>query len=223
MFPLLAVLLFVGSSVFAEGEIQVFRGSIVAAEPVSGRIALLPDALVFVDDERSEGSFFSSRANVRSVSQDGETVTIQLGKSVRDRAGDTTRLIFKLSTQAEAQALARWHSGAPPEPGSGSAESDSPAKVMTFSAQRKKRLRSNTDGKLIVDHERLIFESVDNASDSRRWDLKEIKELRHRNAYELEIRPFRGEKYVLTLSGAGMDNSQFREIADRVTRARTAR
>lgn len=214
-------ILFLAAAAFAQGELRVYRGSVVAAENVAGKLAVTPDSVLFLDEERPEASFYTTRSNIQSVSAEAEAVTIQLGKGVRDRSGETTRVIVRLTTPAEAAEVQRWFS-ASPAAGAAGASSDA-AGVLTFSAQRKKRLRSNTDGKLIIDNERLIFESLDNASDSRRWELKDIRELKHRNAFELEIRPFSGPKYELMLSGAGMDDAQFREIVERVTRSRTAR
>lgn len=208
-----------GGSAFAQGELNVYRGSLVAGQPVSGKLALLPDAFVFIDDEKPESSFFAPRNTIQSIAADAEVVTIQLSKGVKDRAGSTNRVIVRLSAASEAMAVQRWHASGP----AAAPAAEASGAVMTFSAQRKKRLRSNTDGKLIIDNERLMFESTDNASESRRWDLKEIKELKHDNPYELEIRPFRGDKYELIISGSGMDNAQFREIVDRVTKSRTAR
>ncbi len=58
---------------------------------------------------------------------------------------------------------------------------------------------------------------------SRRWQLKDIKEIKLKNPYEIEIDPFIGGKYTLRLDGKGMDNSEFKTIVDRVTAARVAR
>lgn len=216
--------LLAASSLFAQGELQVFRGSLVAASPVAGRIALLTDSLVFIDDEMPATSFVVMRSNIQGLTADADAVTIQLGKEVKDRAGSTTRVILRLSAAPEAVAMQRWFASQPvaaavPAPAAAAADS----KVMTFGAQRNKRFRGKTDGKLIVDDQRIMFESVENAEDSQRWDLKDIKELKHKNAYELEIKPFVGDTYVLTITGSGMDNAQFREIADRVTKSRTTR
>jgi len=151
------------------------------------------------------------------------TVTVQLREGVRDRAGNSTRLIVRLGTPAEGAAVQRWFGKEEPALSRSEPAASGSAETLTFSAQRKKRLRGNTYGRLIVDGERIIFESTDNASESRRWELKEIREIKLKNPYELELRSFRGEKYTLLLSGSGMDNSQYREMVDRVTRARTAR
>ena len=151
------------------------------------------------------------------------TVTVQLREGVRDRAGNSTRLIVRLGTPAEGAAVQRWFGKEEPALSRSEPAASGSAETLTFSAQRKKRLRGNTYGRLIVDGERIIFESTDNASESRRWELKEIRQIKLKNPYELELRSFRGEKYTLLLLGSGMDNSQYREMVDRVTRARTAR
>lgn len=217
--------LMVVTSVFAQGDLQVFRGSLVAAAPVPGRVALLADSFVFIDDEMPASSFVVLRSNIQGVTAEADAVTIQLNKEVKDRAGSTTRVILRLSAAPEAVAMQRWFASAPAAPVAAPAkESSTPdRKVMTFGAQRQKRLRGKTDGKLIIDDQRIIFESVEKAEDSQRWDLKDIKELKYKNAYELEIKPFVGDTYVLTITGSGMDSSQFREIADRVTKSRTTR
>ena len=212
---------------FAQGELQVFRGSLVAASPVAGRVALLADSMVFVDDEMPASSFVVLRSNIQGLTADADAVTIQLNKEVKDRAGSTTRVILRLSAAPEAVAMQRWFASQPAVaaavPATAAAPAAADSKVMTFGAQRNKRLRGKTDGKLIIDDQRIMFESVDKAEDSQRWELKEIRELKHKNAYELEIKPFVGDTYVLTITGSGMDNSQFREIVDRVTKSRTTR
>lgn len=202
---------------------NVYRGSLVAAQAVTGRVAVLPDSIVFLDDEKPEASFFATRAMISAITPDAESVTIQLNKEVKDRSGSTTRVILRLTAASEATAIQRWFASAPAGAAAGaSGATGSEANTLTFRAQKKKMLRGNTDGKLIVDDTRIMFESTDNASDSRRWDLKDIKELKNKNPYELEIRPFRGDSYELQLTDA-MDRAQFRDIVDRVTKARTAR
>jgi uncharacterized protein YfiM (DUF2279 family) len=212
-----------GTPVAAQNQMQVFRGSLVAAESVTGRVLLLPDTLVFLDEEKPEASFFAHRAAIQTVNADNDSATFQLTREVKDRAGATTRLIFRLSSSAEAAALQNWFASSAAANAGPAGGVSTDVQVLTFSAQRKKRMRGNTHGKLIVDDQRLMFESTDNALDSRRWDLRDIKELKQRNPYELEVRPFRGERYTLMLSGAGMDNAQYKEIVDRVTKSRIAR
>jgi hypothetical protein len=213
---------FLGSAAFAEGEVKVLSANLASGQPVSGKVAIMKDHLLFVDDENLPTSFLLERSNISAANPDGEAITLQLKQPVTDRAGSSTRVILRMNVASDALALASWYNSGRVDggPSSGSAGS---ANTLTFSAQRKKRFRSNTDGKLIVDGERMIFESVENASESRRWELKEIREFRQKNPFEVTVTSSGGERYTLTLSGKGMDNSEFREISDRITKARTER
>lgn len=211
----------------AQGDMRVYPAALIAGEQIRGKLVLVGSSLAFIDDQRPESSFEVPKSNIRDLSSEGDTVTVQLRNAVRDRAGSTTRLIVRLESAPDASGVQRWFgattgAAASPAPGAESAAADG-VETMTFNAQRKKRLRGNTDGKLIIDSDRVMFESADNANESRRWELKEIKEIKLKNPYDFEILTFRGEKYNLALSGLGMDNSQYREIVDRVTKARTAR
>ncbi|MBN2339210.1 MAG: hypothetical protein JXP48_11790 [Acidobacteria bacterium] len=212
-------------SLWAQSEIRVYPASMAAGSTVAGKLVLLADNLVFVDDERPEASFSVIKTNIDSLSNDNGTITVQLRQGIRDRAGTATRLIVHMDSPEQGVDVQRWYGARESQTvmitgdDQGSSGDES---TMTFSAQRKKRLRDNTDGKLIIDHERVIFESLDNASESRRWEMREIREFKLKNPFELEINTDK-EKYNLRLSGAGMDNGQHREISVRITRARTAR
>jgi hypothetical protein len=219
--------LLAGGLLLAQTDIRVFRAdSTSGGSSVVGKLVLLPDTLAFVDDERPEASVAVPKSGIQSLENENDLVTIQLRQSVRDRAGSTNRLMMRLTTQAEASSVARWWGGATTgtaaAAGGGAAEATS-GDEMVFSASRKKRFRGNTAGKLIIKDDRVIFDSVDNISDSRQWALRDIKEMKLKNPYELEIDPFDGNKYTLELIGQGMSTDQYRELVNRVTQARTAR
>lgn len=216
----LSALVFVPAILFGQSDLKVQVATLSVGEPVSGKLAILPGTLVFVDDGKPEASFSIARENVQSISANGETATIQLAKAVKDRSGTSTRVILRFTTAGEATDLQRWQGSAM---SAGTAGASADAKTFTYSAQRKKRFRSNTDGKFIIDGERVIFESTENASESRRWEMKEIREFKMKNLFEVEVTNSTDEKYTLTLSGQGMDSSEYRDIADRIAKARTAR
>jgi hypothetical protein len=212
-------------SLWAQSDIRVYPASLVAGSAVSGKLILLSDNLAFVDDERPEASFSVVKTNIDSLSNENGTVTIQLRQGVRDRAGTASRLILHMNLPEYGAEVQRWY-GAEESQTAMIAKVDqvSPENnsTLTFSAQRKKRFFSNTNGKLIIDNERVIFESLDNASESRRWEMREIREFKLKNPFELDIGTDK-ETYNLRLSGTGIDNSQYREISTRITKARTAR
>ncbi len=76
------------------------------------------------------------------------------------------------------------------------------------------------DGRLIVEMDRVSFESITNVNHSRQWGLKDIKELKRSNPYGIEVVPFSGETYNLGIQGRGMSNDEYKALVDRITAAR---
>ncbi|MDX2266671.1 MAG: hypothetical protein NW208_01110 [Bryobacter sp.] len=227
-FPTIAFLVFC-LPVFraqAQSELKVVTATLASTQSVVGKLAVLSDRLLFVDDENPATSFLVDKANILSANADGEAITLQLNQPILDRAGSANRVILRLPSVTDALSLVSWFnaSGAG---ANGTANTAAPAagdpSVLTYNATRKKFLRGNTQGKLIVDGARIIFESTANASESRRWELKEIREFKQDNPFEIVITSSGGEKYSLILEGKGMDSSEYREISDRITKARTAK
>ncbi len=212
-------------------------GSVLAADlavpfgTVAGRILLLDDYLVFVDDQQPETSFVVSKRIIENLSAEGSTITVRTREAVRNRSGESTQLSFRLATGADPAAATGWFakgvSGTPPAaPGpatSGSAAAASvPAGSTTYQA-RHNHLIGDCRGRLVVAPDQLIFESVSDVSHSRRWEYKSIKEISHPNPYELEVKPFSGGNYKLLLDGSGMGPAEYTALVDKVTSARTGR
>lgn len=211
------------STVWAQSEVRVYGAELSAPfGAVTGKVVVHDAMLTFVDSEKPEASFTVDKSNVQSITRVGDGLVVQLKKPVKDRVGESNRLSLRLSVPSESTAVEQWLqqgvAAAPAKVG----EAKAPESRWSFPARRNKLL-GGTDGTLVVTQERVIFESLDKAEDTRRWELKEIKELKRKNPYEVEIIPFTGEKYELKLSGSGMETEQFRELVDRITRARTAR
>ncbi len=78
-------------------------------------------------------------------------------------------------------------------------------------------------GKLLATPTQLIYEAVDNASSSRRFEYKDIKRFKRPNPYKVEIEPFSGSKCELDLLGTPMDNAQLSTLTDRIANARANR
>lgn len=188
---------------------------------VGGKLLLHPDMLTFLDVERPETSMAVSKQTIRSLSNENDVVTLELSEPVNDRAGRTTRMILRFATPSEAAAVNRWYQGEVASAGREAATRTAQAENV-YSAKRDKFFGS-TWGQLIITDDRLIFESTDNASDSRRWEFTEIKELKQKNPYEIEIKPFRGDNYNLKLSGKGLDADKFNQLARKVAQARSRR
>jgi len=211
----------------AQAPVQVFTAELSAPfGAIPGKVVVHESMLTFVDQEKPESSFALDKSNIQSLTRLNESLVVQLRKAVRDRVGESTRLSFRLPVASESAVLEQWlekgmAAAAAPKPGEDKA-SDATQFRFKFPARRNKMI-GGTDGTLIVTESRLIFESLDKAEDSRRWEFKDIKELKRKNPFEVEVVPFQGEKYNLKLSGKGMETNEFNEIVESVTRARTAR
>ncbi len=225
----LACILCASPAAWAQSEVRVFTAELSAPfGAVTGKVVVHDSLLTFVDSEKPEASFTVDKTNVQSITRLNDSLVVQLKKAVKDRVGESNRLSLRLSVPSESTVVEQWleqgltatapATGSQASPGAPAAASDR----WSFPARRSKRI-GGTDGTLVVTQERVIFESLDKAEETRRWELKEIKELKRKNPYEVEIIPFQGDKYSLKLSGSGMETEQFRQLVDRISQARSAR
>lgn len=79
------------------------------------------------------------------------------------------------------------------------------------------------NGKLIVNQERLVYESLEDREHTRQWPLVDIKKIKRKSPYKIEIEPFNRDKYTLELEGQGMDISVFKKVQNWISLARVRR
>lgn len=209
----------------AQSNVRVFSAELSAPfGAVPGKVVVHDSMLTFVDTEKPESSFSVDKANVQSITRANDSLVVQLKKAVKDRVGESNRLSLRLSVPSESTVVEQWleKGAALPAPAAAGDDAATGGERWSYPARRSKRI-GGTDGTLIITPGRVIFESLDKVEDTRRWEMQEIKELKRKNPYQLEIIPFRGEKYSLKLSGSGMETQQYRELVDRITKARSAR
>lgn len=206
---------------------------------VTGKILLLGNSLVFYDDQQPESSFVVPRGAIESLTAEGPMITLQSRELVKSRSGDVRRLSFRVPPGGDPAPVTGWFTatvattGAPagssgmpgPAAATGAAMS-SPAKpgdaANSYQVIHDKRIGSST-GRLLVSEEMLSYESISDVKASRRWEYRSIKEIRHPNPYELEVKPFEGDAYKFKLEGSGMDPAAYKKLVDRVTAARTGK
>ena len=90
---------------------------------------------------------------------------------------------------------------------------------LTYRVQHK-HFRGGCDGRLIVSPDAVTFESLSKASHSKRFELKEIKELVRNNPYEISVNPFLGDEYNFQLIGNGMSSGEYEGLSKRIASAR---
>ena len=199
--------------------VEVYRAEMsVSFGAVPGKLVLHPQTLTFVDDERPGASFSITRENVKNYSEEKGTLVLQLGSSVRDRSGEVARVSFRLTPETDSAAVTKWFREKP----SGAAAVATGVADMSFDAKQDKMF-GGSRGKLLATPTQLIYEAVDNASSSRRFEYKDIKRFKRPNPYKVEIEPFSGSKCELDLLGTPMDNAQLSTLTDRIANARANR
>ena len=117
--------------------------------------------------------------------------------------------------------LTSWYKAAPAAKAPEGAPK--PAAKLSFRAGHDHFPFGTCQGTFLITEERVIYESVGEATHSRQWGLADIKEAHRKNPYEIEIVPFTGAKYALKLLGQGMDNADFQILVDKITAARLKR
>jgi hypothetical protein len=203
---------------------------------VTGQIAATNDVFIFVGDERKDASFAIRRGNIRNVSVAGDVLTIETVEAVNGG----TSFNFKI-TEGEASKMAEWARGNAPTsmpagaasaalaasaaPATGAAGRGAPragdsGPKFTYQAQQKRRMGSNSTGKLEIYEDQIRYDSLDNVDRSRQWQLQEIKEIKRKNPYKVEVNPFVGSKETFDLIGGGMSSADFQEIRAMISKQR---
>lgn len=189
---------------------------------IQGKLILYGDYLVFVDEAQPSDSFVAPRAAIENLTADGASITIQLSAPVRNRTGEVRRLSFR-ALNGDPSPITSWYGSRPAAPEAAAAATapaaPAPEGAKVFPASHNHRIGS-CSGRLLITADRLSYESTDSVSHSRRWELKQIREISLPNPYELNIRPFGESNYKLRLEGSGMDPAAYKELVDRIAAAR---
>lgn len=219
----LALLLSVVTLLAQPNAVQIVPVEIaVPFGTVPGKLILHDGWAVFLDDEKPESSFAVSRAEMSGFATEAGMMNALFKKNFRDRAGEKNRLSLRAARPEDSDILQRWFSAPPSSPSvtSGGARQGETPIEFKLEVQQKKRFGKNQKGRLMLAGSQLIFESIDDPSSSRRWELKEIKSLENKNPYELRVEPFTGDDYRFEFVGTPIEAAQYKSLVDKVTASR---
>lgn len=215
---------------FAAGQSKSDAFSVELAVPFGtapGKLLLLPDYVVFVDEAQPASSFVIPLAGVKESKGDGMTVTIRTQNAITDRSGERNSVSLRLPGETETKALLahlaqRQNSGGT---GGGRPESTSTAPRLEkkYDVTHEHRLRGGCTGQLVFTDQGIIFESVNEVNHSRRYTYSDVKELTLKDPYRLDLDPFQGDKLNFRLAGNGMESVDYRKAVDRITSARISK
>lgn len=193
---------------------------------VPGKLLLLGNYMVFLDEQQLDKSLVIPKSAVESVNVDGAMITVTMAEGIKSRSGDVKRLGFRVLPGGDGSQVSNWQrtggvSGSATASAAGRNEA-APAGASSYPARHDHRI-GDCRGRLLFTGDQVNYESVSSADHSRRWEYRSIRELKLSNPYELELKPFTGESYKFKLDGSGMDPAAYRAIVDRVTSARVGR
>src|SRR6185295_16392945 len=76
---------------------------------VTGKLLLLGNYLVFVDEQQPNASFVVAKAAIENLKADGPEITVQTRESIRNRSGEVTRLSFRVALGADPGVVTSWY------------------------------------------------------------------------------------------------------------------
>ena len=77
-------------------------------------------------------------------------------------------------------------------------------------------------GKLIFTRDAVIWESLNNAAESRTWKLEGIRRMERKNPYEVVIDPFSDDKYTFQMTGSPLSDEEYNWITNRLAQVRSS-
>lgn len=221
IFRSMALMLCVSGLLMAQTPVQVQKADLsIPFGIVSGKMVLVGDHLVFIDEDQPEASFAIARNEIQNMTAEGSMITVETRTPVRDRSGERSRFSFRL-VDGDAEFLTKW-SGAKSTTAPSTTEAGDRAETLTYDA-RHKHFIGSCRGKLVVTGTRISYEATDKLDHARQWQLRDIREVKQQGPYILEIEPYVGDTYKLELEGKGMDVKDYKMVVARIAAARVGR
>lgn len=219
LMSLSALFLIVGAAPAAAQSALTVRDTELAVPfgSVKGVLALAGDQIVFISSDSPDASIAIPRGDIRSVNRSDDIVTVTTRNALRDRTGSRDTFRFRLSQPGE---LVSWYEKAPAA-ATAAAPAPAASKVLASYQVKHDHRIGHCEGTLVLTTDRIGYESTDEIDDSRQWLLADIKEVKQRGIYRLEVVPFFGDNFNFELAGKGMDSGEFRRLLDRIARARS--
>jgi hypothetical protein len=207
--------------VLIDAELALSFGS------VKGQVAFVGSHILFVSAETPKSSLSIDRADIARMERSGDVTTVTTRRSLRDAEGSRDTFRFRPSDPA---VLMRWYEAVPAAPAvsaapaaaSPSAPIVTPAVLASYQVKHDHKIGS-CQGTLMLTADAVSFESLDRIEDARQWKLIDIKKVEQNGIYKLKVEPFQGDAFNFELNGKGIDSGEFRQLVDRIARARAVR
>lgn len=210
----LALLLMAAPTYAVSNDFEAAPARLAIAFGVAdGQLLQVGDYLVFADSSEPLRSFAIPRSDVSELKASADMVTLV----TRVPVGDRTTFTFRMTDAATAARFAGW---ARTSRAAAVNQDSEVAFTRTYVVRQKRRMGSDSEGRLVFSGDRVSYESITDIDKSRSWTLSEIKELKRKNPYRVEISPFVGDSYTFDLVGTGLASDDYKHLADRITQLR---
>jgi hypothetical protein len=185
-----------------------------------GKLVMRGDQMTFIDDNNPDMSFIIPKSEVKSARWENGRLTINLAHPYeRDGGTGGPDLVFVMPDQSSAGSIISWM-GVPVAGYSGEADRSSiPPSNTQITDVRFDVRNGDQHGKLLLQNDELVFESLTDAKHSRHWKYSDIRELT-RDKHELKIQPYHGDKYEFQFNNRAMLDTVYNLLSDRVVDAR---
>ncbi|GEM_PF-948612 len=223
-----------GSLLMAQAPVVVQRADLsIPFGTVSGKLVVVADQLVFIDNDRQEDSFAIARSEIREMKTEGDVVMITTRRPLRARGEEKSQFNFRLR-EGSSESLTLWasvKSTAPATttatvatPATPAASKDEEGERWVYNARHPHKVAlvpsGNCTGKLIITRDRVVYESLEVREHTQQWPLVDIKKIKRKNPYQIEIEPFNREKYTLEIEGQGIDIGVHKKLMNWISLAR---
>ena len=181
----------------------------------SGRLVMVTDQMVFVEQGDPRESFAIARSEIRFYRTEGRRFIVETLRPLHTRIG--TQSIYQFTIRSETvEPLMLWAGARQP---AAAALASTQQAQWTYVARHKHGL-GNCTGNLLLGGGRLTYEALDDREHTRQWLFKDIYRTRRRSPYRLEVETRSGEKYNFELQGKGMDIGVYRQLQNWLRLAR---
>lgn len=209
------------ATLYSAKDLKVFEAEMSVPFGVAeGKLLLVDDLLIFIDEDEPESSFAVERASLNQLSVNDQNLTIRLAQEVNTRGGARGELTFRLSQDAGLAAMEEWGNTAVAPRRTTTQHSGDEENILGTYDVEHNHLIGSCQGQLVITTQGISYESRTKLSDSRDWSYSDIENFKSESPHEIEIESFRGNDYDFNLAGDSISSSQLTQVQERIAAAR---
>ena len=214
---LLLLTLAAGLSLQAADQLTVHKIQLHSSSgTINGKVVGVGDHLVFIDDDQPEKSFLIPRGDIRTATNNNNTIVVHMARPVTDRFGSRSNLEIRLVDPATGAVLSKYL-GVPVERGRTET-------TYSLDVRHDHKGQGQCDGKLIADDSRIRFESVSQADHSKTWTYDQLEKfVTERDHAILRVDPVAGETYDFNVVNGATAGAMYKLVSGKIVAARPAR